>query len=335
MLREALTSDRLREMEPDEAAACFVARRAEGLTPSEAALLSEWLAADETHARVFARAERAWDAFADAEDDEILAEMRAHALAPRARPWAGWRGIAAAAAVLTLILASTLVLTRQPSSPGGPVAGSPVEYASAHAQVRAIRLADGSIMTLDADSAAIVDLGGQARSIRLERGRALFEVAHDPSRPFEVAAADRRVIATGTRFEVELAPGTLKVALLEGRVTVGPTDRRVAPVTLAPGQQFLERGGVPLIRALEAGGDPAGWRRGLIDFNDEPLAEAVAEVNRYSGVQLVIRDPAVAALRISGQFRAGEAERFARTVAEVHSVRLVRSGNRVELAPAG
>lgn len=336
MLREALTFERLAAMTPDEAAACLIARRAEGLTPSEQALFADWLSGDESHARALDRAERAWSAFDDADGDEILAAMRVHALAPRTRAWsADWRRTAAAAAVVALIIVSSLfLLNRQPSSSGGD-AVVPVQYASAHGQVRAVRLADGSMLTLDADSAVSVTLGARERSVRMERGRALFEVAHDPSRPFEVAAADRRVVAVGTRFQVDLTPGTLKVALLEGRVTVGPLDRGVEPITLTPGQEFLDRGGTPVIRTLEPGADAASWRRGLIAFNDEPLAEAVAEVNRYSRDQLVIRDPAVAALRISGQFRAGEAERFARTVAEVHPVRLVRRGNRIELAPAG
>jgi transmembrane sensor len=334
MLREALTFERLGAMDPDEVAALFVARRAEGLTPSEEALLADWLAVSDVHVREFGRAGRSWDAFNDAEEDEIIAAMRAHALAaPLRRRWTHWRPMAAAAAALVLILASTfLVLSRQAPAPGAEGA---TEYASARGQVREIALSDGSRMTLDADSAASVRMSDEERSIRLVRGRALFDVAHDPSRPFAVVAGTRRVIATGTRFEVDLTPGTLKVALLEGRVTVGPLDRSVPPAVLNPGQQFVERNGAPTVRALDAGGDATGWRRGLIDFNDEPLAEAVAEVNRYSRDQLVIRDPAVAALRISGQFRAGEAERFARTVAEVHAVRLIRRGNRIELAPAG
>ena len=334
MLREALTVERLEAMDPDETAALFVARRAEALTPSEEQLLALWLAVNDAHVRAFERAERAWQVFADGEDDELLAAMRDHALAEGARRrWTDWRyGAAAAAALVLILVSSVLLFSRQAPSPG---ADTTVQYASAHGQVRAIRLADGSTMTLDSDSAASVRLGSEERAIRLQRGRALFEVAHDGSRPFEVTVGGRRVVATGTRFEVELTPAMLKVILLEGRVTVGPLDGNAQPVSLQPGQQFLERNGTAAIRTLEAGSASAGWQHGLIDFNDEPLGDAVAEVNRYSRDQLVIRDPAVAALRISGQFRAGEAERFARTVAEVHAVRLVRRGNRIELAPAG
>ncbi len=333
MLREALTFERISAMEPEDAAALFVSLRAEGLTPSEEDVFVAWLAADEVHSREFDDALEAWESFPSAEDDEIVAAMSAHALTAKTRSrWTDWRYAAAAAAALVLILVSSLlILGRQPPVPAGD---SATEYASAHGQVRAITLADGGAMTLDADSAATVRFGARVRSIELKRGRALFEVAHDLSRPFEVAAAGRRIIATGTRFEVDLAPGVLKVALLDGRVTVGPLDRSVQPATLTPGQQFVERGGVPVIRRLDGDGDATGWRQGLIDFNDEPLSEAVIEVNRYASEQLVIRDQAVAGMRISGQFRAGDSQGFARTVSEVYPVRAVRRGSRIELVPA-
>ncbi len=88
-------------------------------------------------------------------------------------------------------------------------------------------------------------------------------------------------------------------------------------------------------RPLETASEvPAGWREGLLSFDDRPLAEAVAEVNRYAPEPIVITDPAVASMRISGQFRAGDAERFARTVAEIHPLRVVRGAGKIELAPA-
>src|SRR5262245_34173073 len=110
MVREALTSQRLDALEPREAAAYFVARRAEGLTSGEQQLLDGWLAKDEAHRHVFDSADRAWQTFADADGDEILAAMRAHALAPRARAFATWRPAVAAAAVLLLVVAAGLFL---------------------------------------------------------------------------------------------------------------------------------------------------------------------------------------------------------------------------------
>lgn len=338
MLREALTRDRLRAMAPDEAAALFVARRAEGLTPSETELFGDWLDMDEGHAAALRSADQAWDSFADAEGDEILAAMRAHALEPEVRRRSDWpRRLAVAAGVL-LVLASSLFLL--PSLKRGPTPGGDesrtLQFASTTGQVRDIALPDGSQMTLDADSLVTARFEGNARSIQLVRGRALFAVKKDPSRPFAVTAATRRVVALGTRFEVGVAAGTLKVVLMEGHVAVEPLKPGPETVMLTPGQQFVERGGAVAVGALPGtGATPVEWRRGLVVLDDVPLAEAVAEIGRYSTDRIVIGDRRVAAMRVSGQFRAGDAERFARTVAEVHPLRVTRRGQTIEITPAG
>jgi transmembrane sensor len=334
MLREALTFDALRAMTPDEAAALLVARRAEGLTASEQAMLADWLAADAGHGDALGQAERAWNSLDDAEGDELLAAMRAHALAPVARRSAGWRVYAAAAAAVLLVLVSTLLLFPSGRQPDGEQIAM-LDYVSVPGQVREIALPDGSTMTLDADSMAKGRFGTKERSIELMRGRALFQVKKDPSRPFAVSARDRRVVALGTEFAVNLAGDSLKVMLFEGRVAVEPQRPGAKTVMLEPGQLFVEREGTAAVRGMGISSEAAtGWRHGLISLNDVPLGEAVAEINRYSGDRIVIRDPAVAAMRVTGQFRAGDAQRFAGTVAEIHPVRVVRRGNAIEIVPA-
>lgn len=321
-----------------DAAAYFIARRSEGLTASEHNLLQDWLAADRSHERAFASAESAWGQFDDSADDEVLAAMRAHALAPRRRAPVAWRY--AAAAALAVLIAGAVWFLTPALRPGGPAPqqvatgpGPSVQYVSAHGAVKVFKLPDGSTMTLDADSAAVGRFSADHRSIQLQRGRAFFVVAPDRSRPFAVAAANQQVVAVGTRFDVDLGAQGLTVTLLEGHVTVGPPARKT--VMLEPGQQFVLRQGKTSIRTIgPQAEDAAAWRTGLIKFDDQTLAEAAAVMNRYSNDQIVIRDPAIAAMRVSGQFRAGDTERFARTLSEMHGLRFVRQASRIELAPA-
>lgn len=320
-------------MERSEAAAYFVARRSEGLTESERELLTQWLAADPGNSAELERVERGWDWFADSEGNEILSAMRAHALEPRPRWWARLTPQAAAAAVLLFFAGLSVMLFRAGDWGGpSPQAGQSIRYASA-GEIRQIRLPDGSRMTLDARSEAVGSFGSGGRSVELLRGRAFFDVAKDRARPFSVTAGERRVIALGTRFDVKLEAGGLTVNLLEGGVTVGPLDPGVEPARLSPGQQFVERGGTAVIRRIDPeGGNVTGWTQGLLHFDDVPLAEAVAEVNRYSPVQIVIPNRQVAALRVSGEFRAGDGARFAETVAELHPIRVIRRADSIELA---
>jgi transmembrane sensor len=54
------------------------------------------------------------------------------------------------------------------------------------------------------------------------------------------------------------------------------------------------------------------WRGGYLVFHDAPLAEAVAEFNRYNVRKIEIDDTAVAAIKVSGKFRSTNFEAFVR-----------------------
>jgi transmembrane sensor len=330
--------EKLTALEPGDAAAALIMRRAEGLTPSEQRLLADWLAKDEAHRRVFDSADRAWQSFAEAHGDEILKAMRAHALQPRARSFASWRPAIGAAGVLLLAVGAALMLVpgMNPWAPEpqqlGPASATAVQYTTARGEVKNVRLPDGSNMTLDADSIAVGRIGSHGRDVQLQRGRAFFEVMPDQSRPFVVAAAGRSIVAVGTRFDVNLAAGGLTVTLVEGHVNVGSSRTAQAPVTLEPGQQYVERLGTATVRTIGASSENAiAWRVGLLNFDDETLAEAAAVMNRYSQYQIVIHDPAVASMKVSGQFRAGDAQRFAAALVDTHKLRVVRRADEIEL----
>lgn len=329
MVREALTADALDALEPREAAAYFIARRSEGLTPSEEQLLSDWLAKNEAHRRLLDSADQAWRSFADAEDDEILTAMRAHALAPPQR--GRWRPVAVGAAAVLAVACAALFVLVPNLNPWTPSPTAAIQYASARG-VQEIQFPDGGGMTLDASSAASAQFSAHGRDVALERGRAFFQVARDPSRPFTVNVADRRVVAVGTKFDVNLAANVLRVTLIEGRITVGGLDPAQPPITLAPGQQYVERlGEPPTIRNLARPDYVTSWRSGLVSFDGETLAEAAAMLNRYAQEQIVINDPDVARLLAGGGIRAGDAEASAQNLAEMHRLRTLRRANEIEL----
>jgi transmembrane sensor len=64
------------------------------------------------------------------------------------------------------------------------------------------------------------------------------------------------------------------------------------------------------------------WRTGFIVLRDVTLSEAVAEFNRYSQQKLIIEDPAVAGIRITGKLRATNVDAFVRLLEDgfgIHS----------------
>jgi transmembrane sensor len=337
MLREALTFDRLQTMSPGDASAYFVSRSVEGLNASEQELLDNWLIADTAHVAALERATRAWHCFDDADNDEILTAMRAHARAATPRRLVGWIGLrqmGAIAAAFLVIVATSLVLSPLlHQTPGGGRAVPQqvwTHYASARSDIGQFTLPDGSSMTLDADSLAEARFEGAERAVRLVRGRGLFEVRKDPARPFAVGAASRRVVALGTRFEVDVTANALRVTLFRGSVAVKPRAATGQTFVLRPGQQFVERDGVAGVREAATSQGSPDWVNGLLRFNDTSLADAARQINRRSTVQITI-SPAAAAIHVSGQFRAGDGERFARTVSEVYPVELVKRGDAIEI----
>ena len=332
MVREALNIERLHAMVPEEAAAHLLVRRAEGLSAQEEALVTEWLSADAANAAALEQAGRAWNVFDDNPANEWLGAMREHALHRPAHRSSSWRKFAAIAAVLMLMIGSGWLLMVQSGRQSPAIPANTIRYVAEREAIKEIALPDGSRMTLDANSSAIGRFGPSGRSIRLERGRAFFAVKHDAASPFTVDAEEQRITAIGTQFDVSLTSRELAVTLVEGRVTIGAPSSKAALVTLEPGQQFVLRGGKAAVTILGDGASAkTGWRQGLLNFDNEPLSGVVAEANRYSHQKIVIHDAQVAGLRISGQFRAGDAQRFASTIADLYRLHAVKQGDTIEL----
>jgi transmembrane sensor len=337
-------------MTADEAAVYWVLRHdRQDLTAADRSHFDAWLDAGEANAQAYRKANGVWDVFENSDADPHLAALRQTALAtgPERKRWLPAAGVGIAASIVGAVAVLSGQFTT-PSHVPGPVtvAQAPAEPANAirHAtekgQKRVVRLPDGTRVTLNTDTMIALAFTPGTRRVRLTRGQALFEVAHDASRPFMVEAADRRITALGTVFEVRLDPGRMKVVLVEGRVVVdhaaAATDLPVLqPTILRPGQELVaELGVAQRVRAVDVGSELM-WREGYVSFDDTTLASAVVEMNRYTVAPIRIGDGGVAQMRISGVFRTGDADRFAALVAELLPVRIDhQTDGGVVIAPA-
>jgi transmembrane sensor len=165
-----------------------------------------------------------------------------------------------------------------------------------------------------------VQYSAARRTLHLLRGRAKFQVAKDPSRPFVVYAADRQIVATGTMFSVELVQQEVQVILYQGHVAVmGPGRMRSA---LVAGEGLTASIAMPQVQITPV--DTArslGWESDQLEFVNEPLASAVERVNRYARDPISIGDAAAASERISGAFTAGDTRAFIEGVTAVAALR--------------
>jgi transmembrane sensor len=150
----------------------------------------------------------------------------------------------------------------------------------------------------------------------LEQGEAHFKVTHNALRPFRVEAGNGVIRDLGTEFDVYKRPDAVQITLIEGKVDVG--DLRGA-VSGAQSAKSVELNAGEQISVIDGGLSQVGranipkataWLQGLLIFDQERLADAVAEVNRYSAVKLLVVDPRLADLRISGVFHTGNTQSF-------------------------
>ncbi|ATQ69582.1 MULTISPECIES: FecR family protein [Methylosinus] len=171
-------------------------------------------------------------------------------------------------------------------------------------ETRAVTLADGSRVELDAKSAIAVHFADGERRIALLEGEAWFEVAPDPARPFVVAAGSGAVTALGTAFDVAVAGERVRVVVGEHSVKV---ENGGAGVVVAEGERTAFTGGAeasPPARTDVA--RATGWRRGRLIFADAPLGEVVATLARHHRGYVAFLDPALKARRVTGVFLADD-----------------------------
>lgn len=213
---------------------------------------------------------------------------------------------------------------------------APSVFTTTVGEQRRFVLDDGSAAMLDTDTEIRVRFNGDRRLVELVRGRAYFAVAKDLLRPFHVRSGERQVVAIGTAFDVEKAGGALTVVLLEGRVAVQPIAQ-AAPaqtVMMAPGERLRWTPGIaPRVDRPDLSAS-AAWHTGRAVFNDIPLGDAVAQINRYSRRPVIVTDPELAARHISGTYRTSDPEAFARSAATLFSGSVDITASRIFLRPA-
>jgi transmembrane sensor len=218
-------------------------------------------------------------------------------------------------------------------APMGRSAPGETSYATRAGETRTETLGDGSSVTLQPDSLLFVAFGSTRRDLRLTRGRARFEVAHD-GRPFIVAAEGGSVTATGTVFEVSIAADRhVTVRLEQGSVDVAlpASDSRVVPVRkLTPGQAVTyDAGPTSPIFDVAAPSDPRAHalRAGTLplrEFSRVSLSDLILEANKGSAVQIRLADAALSERTLSGRFRIGDTSKLADRLAVIFDLRVDR-----------
>jgi transmembrane sensor len=275
-----------------EAAAWLARLRSEERRPEDEAGFRTWLAESEAHSQAFDAINTAWEAAG------ALPRMPRRAKAHADR---------------RMVMASALAFVAAGATFGAYRVANAGAYSTEVGEQRRVALDDGSLIILDTDSKVRVSLNDKRRQVELIRGRAHFEVARDSVRPFVVSAAGKQIAAGGSAFEVSRTHEQVCVLVTKGEVAVFDpklTGKQMvdkgARVTLADtAAPKLDRPDLARVTA---------WQHGRAVFDNDTLASAVAEMNRYSRRPIVIEGDA-ANLHVSGVYSTGDTEAFARSLA--------------------
>lgn len=216
-------------------------------------------------------------------------------------------------ACLSVLIASLIFLD--------PMLALEADYRTGKGEIQDFLLPDGSRASLNSDSAVAVRFEQSTRRIEVLRGEAFFQVARDPARPFVAAGRQGEVKAVGTAFTVRQSEEKTEVAMLEGVVEASTFRQRIS---LKAGQAAsLEADGriVPRKGGVDRS---AAWREGYLVFDQTPLAEVVATLNRYRKGRVTLLDESFADRRLSGLFRLADTDKVIAAVAETTPLRVTR-----------
>lgn len=199
-------------------------------------------------------------------------------------------------------------------------------YATLIGQQIDVTFSDGSIIHLNTNSRIKTEFSDEKRIIKLIKGEALFEVAHDPNRPFIVYAGDRLVQAIGTKFVVHLESENVQVTVTHGKVKMSKVAlnttlsdiKEMNSATIQTDDIFIAKGEkviadsnqTPTLTHIKPENikRELSWLDGKLVFVNERLFDVIKEINRYDDIEIVLKEPSLHDMRISGRFDLGDSE---------------------------
>jgi transmembrane sensor len=320
-----------------------------------------WLAMSANHRRAFVQVQALWEALGQIEalpwptDAEVFndryaaeqpiaawrasagqAQGRSAAIARRLKTGIARRPLAAAAGLVIALGAGFAWYAAQNPPSAALAADTTLETATA--ENKSFSLLDGSTVFLGGATRVTVVLTPERRSLRLDRGEAFFEVAHDPARPFTVRAGSGEVTAVGTAFDVRRSGEGVLVAVTHGVVKLATVDLAELPdgpstqTQLHAGQAAeLSQAGwsKPIVTNVPA---VTAWREGRLQYSSEPLRVVVAELTRYSKVPVEIADSSVGDVRVTATVFEGDVHGWLEGLEQALPVKVDFSKDRIVIS---
>ncbi len=319
----------------DQALDWLIRRNGEDWTEDEQVELNAWLEESMAHKAAFWRADHLWR-----QADRIRSlgiDAHADVEQPEAEPRRRWWPAAMAAGLVAAIGIGGISLGpkffEQP--PAQTQLAQQARFDTPVGGRRVVPLVDGSKVELNTRTILRTAVNRTRREVWLDAGEAFFEVARRAGEPFMVHAGRQTITVLGTKFSVRRDEDRVTVNVLEGRVRVDDGEGQMAHAAIiTAGDTAISRGTSTLIAAKseERVESALAWRDGMLRFDHAPLAEVVAEFNRYNRTRLVVIDAQAATIPIGGSFEVSSVDSFTRLLRDAYGLKIDREDEVVKIS---
>ncbi|WP_220474103.1 FecR family protein [Aurantiacibacter xanthus] len=314
----------------DNQAASWIERMSRPVLDSEiAAEFDRWISEDPRHLESYARLASVWNADGLAraltagvphnDNDEGQLDLPGFAEQTGRGPLGSLKRLARLAALAAIVLVPAALIAQGALAPV-------TTYSAPRGEDRIVELADGSQLHLSGGTQLSVRITPWSRKVTMARGQTYFDVAHEPLRSFTVDTGSASVSVLGTAFDINLRDhGEREVRVYRGLVNVeaGNGEWRV------PAGVGVAIMGSHMRSLDDVEGDGPGWIDGWFDAQDTALDDLVEQVNRSADSPIVLTDPGLGALRISGRFQLDHPREVLDTLALIYGLRWQDDGDQL------
>ena len=304
----------------------WIAKIDRNLTDKEKSALKAWLSLNAKNTEVLLEVAHLWDKM---DDLSRLSDLFPQSPASTTKKRPVWLGTIAAS-IIFIISIGFYQNSFNFSSFGLPdqaaVVAMQMNYQTGIGESNTIKLPDNSEIILNTNSFVQVRYTSSARIIDLQRGEIHIDVAHDKSRPLSVIASGKVIQAVGTAFNVEVRNDLVELIVTDGKVLVATkindvvkTDidemaqrLPISSMAISKGEKVdLDLTDKVIAKVIKV--DPVevaarlSWRQGNLIFRGESLAEAMAEISRYTNITFELSDDEqLQEVQVAGMFKTGD-----------------------------
>ena len=265
-------------------------------TAEDRQFLNIWLQESKINRRVFQSLQQYWQQEVSTEKSSTLSKESIWASRIRpAKQRFDWKPFQAVAAIIIIMLTLAYflkdqILIKNPE----PVQVQPItmitKSAAAGAKLETI-LPDGSLVKLNSESKLQYpsNFNDSLREVNLI-GEAYFEVKHDPEKPFVVKSNGVKTMVLGTKFVVSAyaEEEIVKVALASGKVQTENLNIDNQSLNILKPGEYIDYKQNEIRKGLFDHKEVFGWKDGLLFFKNSNYSEAIAKLERWFGVEIIL-----------------------------------------------